>query len=221
VTDTLRHTILLNVSVKYAKALATLKFLTLKPKKSVTPAMLMTNGKPADLIKMNTLLDIAKRICQEIVVHKDAIKIHSSCYEGLAVISVDSHPADTRKLVGSKGAIAQAVERIVAMIGKANGITATFHVNETERIDSGYTPKPTAKYSAKAHGQLLCDIGQAIYGDDVEVKSKRMDAETTAFVLHHKGLADEQFKKDLLLVFSVMGKAVGHGVVATAKGSRD
>ena len=115
---------------------------------------------PADLA-----MDITKRIVEQITLHPKDIKIQEERLGRLATITIQVNRGDMKRVIGSGGAHASAITRLIDMIGRSKGVQLKSRIIEP---DSGSDDKnaqfvPKQEWNSAPVRAVINDICETVF----------------------------------------------------------
>jgi predicted RNA-binding protein YlqC (UPF0109 family) len=169
--------------------------------------------------------DILSRILREITLHPQHIRISNSPLGRTHTIKVQVHRGDMSRVIGSGGSHAQALTRLVQMIGQKRGVVVNMRMLEPEIGEKDkYQPfEPREQWPKERAEAIMRDIAEAVF--DHAVKVEAFDGEDYMSIIEVTVSSRENRQLVTLLqetvtpLFNAIGKANGrHLTVNIAPG---
>ena len=169
------------------------------------------------MTSIDEIICIVTELCRGIVANPKSIVIKETSTLHTINLRCYSHPEDTMKLVGKRGATAKAIEQIGEKMGSSLQMNVRFKVEPTERIQQSWLEyKPNPDYLADNELAILERIGKLIYDDGVTVNAVKVANDSTALIMSSDVQFGKQYDKeletDLTTVFEAIGKNNGQNL---------
>lgn len=162
-----------------------------------------------------TPADIIERLIREITLHTENIKIKETTLGRSSTLNVQVHKGDMSRVIGTKGAHVQAMERLIEMMSAKSGKRMTLRVGEPSMggADSFAKFEPQATWESSHVVELVQDISAAVFVHPAQVEL--FDGEDFQSVIEIVVSPNE--RKDLVAMvnaalaplFNAIGKANG------------